>query len=215
MPESDLSEMLATAAALLLRAPDARVLAALAEADGPALELEKARQDFYDVLCIPQSGRYIPPYAHVLVRGRLQGKDWWHFPAPRFDGGDALAPWYEAVGFDPRRSEIDPMLRGPHRPLDSVGLIIAYLAGLVTSRDAADVGAPEGDAIIATFMSEHVDPWLDRFCDLLGGSGSPYLKAVAEALREAVEKTRVGGSVPIVRSGADSFPEEMSTASRA
>jgi hypothetical protein len=209
MSEPGLSQMLATAAALLLRAPDARVLAALTETDGVAVDLDTARQDFYDVLCVPHSGRYIPPYAHVLVKGRLEEKDLWHFSAPRFDGGDVLAPWYDAVGFAPREHDIDPMLRGPHRPLDNVGLIIAYLAGLVASRDADDAGTSANDALIVRFMTEHVDPWVERFCHLLGGSASPYLSAVAEALREAVQATRDDCSAAIGRPVADSPSETM------
>jgi hypothetical protein len=203
MAEPKLSEMLAAAAALLLQPPDARVLAALTESKGTALDPAQARQDFYDALCIPQSGRYIPPYAHVLAQGHAREKDWWHFPAPRFDGGDVLAPWYEAVGFDPQQLEIDPMLRGPHRPLDNVGLIIAYLAGLVASRDTEDADSPEGDTVIVIFMTEHLDSWFERFCILLGRSASPYLRAVAEALQEAVEATRVSCSAPIGQSVAD------------
>jgi len=203
MAEPNLSEMLAAAAALLLQPPDARVLVALAESEGTTFDLAQARQDFYDVLCVPQSGRYIPPYAHVLAQGRAKEKDWWHFPAPRFDGGDALAPWYEAVGFDPQQLEIDPMLRGPHRPLDNVGLIIAYLAGLVASRDTEDADTPECNTVIVTFMTEHMDSWFERFCTLLGRSASPYLQAVAGALQEAVEATRVSCPAPTGQSIAD------------
>lgn len=203
MAEPNLSEMLAAAAALLLQPPDARVLAALAESKGITLDLVQARQDFYDVLCVPQSGRYIPPYAHVLAQGHVKEGDWWHFPAPRFDGGDALAPWYETVGFDPQQMEIDPMLRGPHRPLDNVGLILAYLAGLVASRDMDDTDGSAGDTIIVTFMTEHVDSWFDRFCLLLGSSASPYLGAVTEAVQEAMQAIRASLSAPIGQSVAD------------
>jgi hypothetical protein len=41
----------------------------------------------------------------------------------------------------------------------------------------------------AAFLTEHVDAWPDRFCDLSGGSGSPYLEAVVEAAREAALAT--------------------------
>jgi hypothetical protein len=190
MHEPDLPQMLAAAAALLLRPPDASAFAALAECTGSALDPTQARQDFYDVLCVPQSGRYIPPYAHVLAQGKVRDGDWWYFPPPRFDGGDALAAWYGAVRFEPMRLDADPMLKGPHRPLDNVGFIFAYLAGLVASRDADNTDTATADGIIAAFLTEHVDPWLGRFCDLLGGSGSPYLEAVAEAVQEAALAAR-------------------------
>jgi hypothetical protein len=70
MPEPNISEMLAAAAALLLQPPDARVLAALAESEGVALDLAQARQDFYDVLCIPLSGHYIPPMPMCLRKAK-------------------------------------------------------------------------------------------------------------------------------------------------
>jgi len=190
MHELELPEMLAAAAALLLRPPDERALAALAESGGINLDPARAQQDFYDVLCVPQSGRYVPPYAHVLVQGRLRDDDWWYFPPPRFDGGDDLVPWYDAVKFDPMRLDVDPMLKGPHRPLDNVGFIFAYLAGLAATRNADGADRDTADAIIAEFVTEHVDAWLPRFCDLLRGSGSPYLEAVGGALQEAAQALR-------------------------
>jgi hypothetical protein len=202
MLEPSVSRMLAAAAAMLLRPPDALTLTALVESRGIILDLASARQDYYDVLCVPQSGRYIPPYAHVLAQGRVRNDDWWHFPPPRYDGGDALAPWYEAVGFDPLQLDADPMLKGSHRPLDNTGFIVAYLAGLIASREAAVVDAATADPIIVAFMAEHVDTWLDRFCDLLGGSGSPYLESVAEAVREAVQATHESCPIPILESAS-------------
>ena len=190
MSDPDLSRMLAAAAALVLRPPDTSALAALAESGGIHLDAAQAKQDFYDVLCVPQSGRYIPPYAHVLAQGRVRDGDWWYFPPPRFDGGDALKPWYEAVGFDPLQLAVDPMLKGPHRPMDNVGFLLAYLAGLLASRDMGIVDIGDADAIVASFMSQFMGSWIDRFCDLLEGSASPYLEAVAEAVRESIYAAR-------------------------
>jgi hypothetical protein len=191
MPDPTLSQMLAAAAAMLLKPPEAAVLAALAASDGDKVDLAQARQDFYDVLCVPQSGRYISPYAHVLAHGHLWNDNCWNFPPPRFDGGDALASWYEAVGFDPMGLDVDPMLRGPHRSLDQVGFILAYLAGLVASQETAKADGPAADGVIDTFLAEHLGgAWLDRFCTLLSGCGSPYLQAVAGAVDEVVEMTR-------------------------
>ena len=204
MREPALPQMLAASAALLLRPPDAPALVALAESSGINLDAAQAKQDFYDVLCVPQSGRYIPPYAHVLAQGR-ERNDWWHFPPPRFDGGDALAPWYDAVGFDPTRLDADPMLKGPHRPLDNAGFMLAYLAGLVASRESGKTDKEAADAIIAGFLTEHVGAWLDRFCNLLGGSGSPYLEAVASAVLEAVVMARADFPAPVVATTSAEF----------
>lgn len=116
MGEPELPQLLAAGAALLLRPPQAVALTALCESRGIELDPVRARQDFYDALCVPQSGRYIPPYAHVLAQARVRDGGWWYFPPPRFDGGDVLAPWYQAVGFDPMQLDVDPMVKGPHRP---------------------------------------------------------------------------------------------------
>lgn len=188
MSEPDLAQMLAAAAALVLQPPEPKTLAALAESDGISVDLDRARQDFYDVLCIPLSGRYIPPYAHVLQQGVAKDNgQWWHFPPPRFDGGDQLASWYDAVGFDPRQLEADVMLRGPHRPLDNAGYILAYVAGLVASAGKPTEHQDDTEAVIATFVGEHIGPWIDRFCELLADSESVYLAAVSQAVSEAVE----------------------------
>ena len=190
MSDPGLSRVLAAGAALLLRPPDATTLAALAESSGVNLDPGQARQDFYDVLCVPQSGRYVPPYAHVLSRGRMRNVDWWHFPPPRFDGGDSLAPWYDAVGFDPTQLDVDPLLKGPHRPLDHAGFILASLAGLAASGETGQTDRTTADPIIAAFVAAHVGSWLERFCTLLYASGSPYLAAVAEAIEEAASSAR-------------------------
>lgn len=189
MPEPGLERLLAAAAGLLLRPPEPGVLEALARSGGAPVAADRARQDFYDVICMPASGRYIPPYAHVITRGREQADGWWHFPAPRFDGGDALAPWYRALGFEPLKLDIDPMLRGPHRALDQVGVMLAFLASAVASR--AGASDPHiADEALGRFIEEHLGEWFDRYCDLLAGSGSEYLQAVADAAREAVAAAR-------------------------
>ena len=202
MREPELSQMLGAAAALLLRPPDAAVLRALAEVTGVELDGDQARQDFYDVLCVPQSGRYIPPYVHVLACGTVRNGDWWHFPPARFDGGDSLAGWYAAIGFDPMALEADPMLRGPHRPLDQVGFVLAYLA-VLSAKGETDTRSGDGsDSLVSTFMAENLNVWPDRFCNLLGGTQSPYLQAVAEAVAEAVQTVRA--RYPVVVSDATS-----------
>lgn len=197
MREPELSQLLAAAAALLLRPPKSAALAALAATSGADLDPDQARQDFYDVLCVPQSGRYVPPYAHALAAGTVRDGNWWHFPQPRFDGGDALASWYAAIGFEPIRLEADPMLRGPHRPLDQVGFVLAYLAALaeIAKRDPARREAV--DSIAGAFLDQNVGVWMDRFCDMLGGTRSPYLEAVAGALEEAIEFARERYPMPI------------------
>ena len=75
MPDDGLPERAAAAARLLLAPPDPALLAALAPLAEAPLDAERARQDFYDFLCVPQSGCYIPPYAHVLARGEWNGED--------------------------------------------------------------------------------------------------------------------------------------------
>ncbi len=190
MREPALSRLLAAAAALALRPPDATTLDALAESGGGALDPDQARQDFYDALCVPQSGRYIPPYAHVLARGAVRQGGQWRFPPPRFDGGDALAPWYAAIGFDPMRLDADPMLRGAHRPLDQIGFLLAYLAALAAASEAGAVDGGAAGSFVSAFLAENFSAWPDRFRELLGGAGSAYLRAVAEAIEEALLAAR-------------------------
>ena len=208
VPDPTLSQMLAAAAAMLLRPPGAGILAALAASDGREIDLAQARQDFYDVLCVPQSGRYISSYAHVLAQGRLWNDDCWNFPPPRFDGGDALARWYEAVGFDPMQLDVDPMLRGPHRSLDQVGFILAYLAGLVASQETGYADGPTADGVIGTFLAENLGVWLDLFGTLLRDCGSAYLQAVADAMVEAVGEARA--RYPLESGASDRQPVTVS-----
>jgi Nitrate reductase delta subunit len=184
MPEA-FAASAAAAARMLLAPPDAALLGALAPAADEPLEIERARQDFYDFLCVPQSGCYIPPYAHVLARGERTA-ELWHFPPPRFDGGDALRPWYEAARFEPARLKADPLIAGPNRPFDHAGFVLAFLAALLSA--AAD--EPAGAAVVSDFLAEHGGAWIDLFAELLGLSESPYITLLGQGLAELVADLR-------------------------
>jgi Nitrate reductase delta subunit len=212
MREPELPQLIAAAAALVLRPPDAPALAAMAESSGIDLDPARARQDFYDTLCVPQSGRYIPPYAHVLAQGRVRNGDWWYFPPPRYDGGDGMASWYDAVGFDPMQLDVDPMIKGAHRPLDHIGFILAYLAGLVASGESGNTEIATANSIIAAFVAENLGAWLDRYCDLLAANESPYLQAVAAAVAEVVQAAR--SCYPATISEAASIDKSRVSSSR-
>lgn len=185
MPDRGLASRAAAAAHLLLVPPDQATLAALAPAAEEVLDGEAARQDFYDYLCVPQSGCYIPLYAHVLARGEWSG-EYWHFPPPRFDGGDALRIWYDAAGFDPAALPADPLLGGENRPLDHAGTVLAFLAGLIEQAHAT----PEHADVVRDFVVEHVDGWADLFAELLMAAASPYIALLGSGLHEFLVELR-------------------------
>ena len=185
MPDCGLSARAAAAARMLLAPPDPALLEALKPvADGP-LDLEQARQHFYDFLCVPQSGCYIPPYAHVLARGERHG-DYWHFPPPRFDGGDAFRTWYDAAGFDPRTLDLDPLIAGANRPLDHAGFVLAFLAGLLDQAEQQ----PSAARLMSGFIADNLGPWAHLLADLLALSGSPYIILLGAGLRELLADLR-------------------------
>jgi hypothetical protein len=191
MPDPGLAERAAAAARMLLLPPDAATLAALAPvADGP-LDPERARQDFYDFLCVPQSGCYVPPYAHVLARAERNG-EYWFFPPPRFDGGDGLRGWYETAGFDPAALEVDPLIGGANRPLDHMGFVFAFLAGLL--QEAATT--PEAASLVAEFAAEALGRWAERWVELLTLSGSPYITLLGSGLAELLAELRAAFPLP-------------------
>lgn len=185
MPEHDHAVRAAAAARMLLAPPDATLLAALAPASEVPLDLERARQDFYDFLCVAQSGCYVPPYAHVLARGEWNG-EYWHFPPPRFDGGDELRLWYDAAGFDPARLDADPLIAGPNRPLDHAGFVLAFLAEMLEQ----GFREPEGAALVQDFVTERLGPWADLLAELLAISGSPYISLLGSGLHELMVDVR-------------------------
>jgi hypothetical protein len=187
-PYRDLARLAEAASRLLLNSPNEVTLAALEKSSGGVLDLERSRQDFYDHLCIVQSGCFVPPVAHVLRQAR-QTEAYWHFGTPRYDGGDALALWYDASGFEPSELPADPFLAGANRPLDHVGVLLAFLAALLNAAhdDEAD------RLLIGEFLGEHIEPWADTFAQLLSCSASPYIALLGsmfvdlfDALRETI-----------------------------
>ncbi len=201
-PYADLARLAAAASRLLLNPPDASTLDALAAAGSAQLDLAQSRQDFYDHLCIMQSGCFLPPVAHVLAQAR-QTEAYWHFGTPRHDGGDALMPWFDAAGFDPSALPADPFLSGGNRPFDHVGVLLAFLAVLL---DAAQ-DDPADRILIGEFIGEHIAPWAQTFSHLLSSSTSPYIALLGAmlgdlfaALRETVPQVApaVAGTRPKV-----------------
>lgn len=177
------AEQLRAAVALLLQPPDERTLSILQAASGARLDLSEARQDFYDTFCIPQSGRYIPPYRHVLSRAR-ELPDYWHFPPPRYTGGDELISWYETIGFDVSQLNADVLLTGPNRPLDHLGYLLAFLAAVVQS----SAENAELFKLGSTFTKEFLGEWPRLYVSLLSRANSVYLHLVADALNEALDR---------------------------
>ena len=180
MRDHELAADTAALARFFLGPPDEAVAASWKEATGTPLDLAHARQDYYDYFCIPQSGCFIPPYAHVLTRSQ-EIEDFWHFPAPRYDGGDALLPWYDVAGFDPIKAAFDPLLKGTNQPLDHIGFILAFLANLI---DVADGTSDRDRSIVAEFLVEHVLPWTRFLPSLLLKADSPYVVGLGSALRD-------------------------------
>ncbi len=177
MSDPGLARLAEAGSRLLLQPPDARVLGALAPVTHGPLDLQRARQDFYDFLCIPQSGCFLPPYAHVLSRAE-ETEEFWHFPAARFDGGDALLPWYDAAGFNPAELDADPILSASNRPLDHVGVLLAFLSLLLQASKDSDADRE----VLADFIAEHIEPWADLFVRLLTQADCAYISLVGEAL---------------------------------
>ena len=176
-PYAELAGLAAAASRLLLNPPDPATLAALQPAAGAVLNLTQSQQDFYDHLCIAQSGCFLPPVAHVLNQAH-QTKEFWHFGTPRHDGGDGLLPWYDAIGFDPSALPADPFLAATNRPLDHAGVLLAFLAVLL---DAADDNEADR-TLIGELIGEHIETWADTFVHLLSCSESPYIALLGSML---------------------------------
>jgi hypothetical protein len=177
------TEQLRAAAALLLQPPDERTLSILQSASGERLDPGEARQDFYDTFCIPRSGRYIPPYRHV-ISGARELRDYWYFPPPRYNGGDGLISWYETIGFDVSQLNADVLLTGPNRPLDHLGYLLAFLSAVARSSDEN----PELFELGSTFTGEFLSEWPRLYVSLLSRANSVYLHLVADALNEALDR---------------------------
>lgn len=194
---------LEAAAALLLREPDARTLELVKAWSGEEVDLARARQDFYDVLLIPQSGRFVPPYEHVQRQARRVGP-LWTFPPARHDGGDLVERHFRRLGFDRRRLQVHPVLAAPHLPADHIGFVFAFLAFAL--RAIAAGRAPEDAALqFAVFVRRHLDAWVERYAELLEDRGGVYLRALATAVREAAAAAREAAAALDPRAGGAGF----------
>lgn len=193
MPETGATAAaLDTAAALLLREPEAPLRESVAIWTGrPPPPLERMRQDFRDVLCVPQSGRFVPPYEHVLRRARREGTMWF-FPPARYDGGREVEGEYARLGFDRRRLRVAPVFAAPHLPGDHLGFMFAFGAFVLGLREAAPEDVRRRlDRVLAAFVRHHLGECVETYAALLEDrGGGDYLAAVADAVREAAAMMR-------------------------
>ncbi len=177
-------ETLAACGLLLLVAPDAATLQAL---NLDAAKLQACRQEFYDRLCIPQSGVYLPAYQQVFHRASCNQDGIWHFPPPDYRGGRGVEMMYEQFGFDHHSLPVDPFFQGPQVPGDHLGLMLIFL-GWVWDAPRED---PLARKKLSLFVSKFLGDWVDRYLELLpAGRSSPYLDAITQALSEVVAKVR-------------------------
>jgi len=204
-PYAGLARLAAAASRLLLNPPDEQTLGALTAAGTEKFDLAQSRQDFYDHLCIMQSGCFLPPVAHVLAQAR-QTEAYWHFGTARHDGGDALMPWYDAAGFDPAVLPADPFLSGGNRPLDHVGVLLAFLAVML---DAAH-DDPGDRELIGEFLGEHLEPWADTFAHLMACSASPYIAQIGIMLGDLFAALRDPRFTPIAPEVVGARPRVIS-----
>ncbi len=178
------------AAALLLRAPDEQVRAMVEAWAGEAPALQVMQQDFHDILCVPQSGRYVPLYEHVMRQARRAGR-FWFFPPARYDGGRLVEGYYARCGFDRGRLDVHPILAAPHLPGDHLGFMLAFVAHMLHARARI---APEQRIVVerqlGAFVRHHLGDWVENCAALLEDRGGPYLAAVGCSVREAAALAR-------------------------
>ncbi len=185
------ARQIAAAAALLLRAPDERTVGLLAGGPVDAEALAAARQDYWDVLCIPQSGRFVPPYEHVIRNAHREGRLWF-FPPARYDGGDAVARVFTQFGFRPWQLDVEPVWAAPHLPADHLGFMLAFVAQMLGALEqACDTEARSANAReLERFVRLHLGQWTAVYADLVADRGGIFLDGVSKAVREAVVLAR-------------------------
>lgn len=194
--QPDTPAQLEATAALLLREPDERVRRLVGDWCGAQPPpLADMRQEFFEVMAVPQAGRFVPPYEHVLVRARRKN-DLWFFPPARHDGGRLVEGYYARLGFEPARLAASPLVVAPHLPGDHIGVMFAFLAHAIRllangggqGPQPLPAAVPDRARIareLASFRKLHVGPWMELYADLLAARGGPYLAAVADAVRGA------------------------------
>jgi len=187
-----------TAGTLLLTEPDHRLLRCLLETtDFQVGTLETLRQAFYDRLCMPQSGLYVPPFEHVF-RGGRKANGVWHFPPARADGALEVEAIYREQGFRHTTLNVAPLFRSAHLPGDHIGFMLIFLGWMLRSRTGYDTALC---SLLGRFVARHLDGWIEPFGErLCAGDTTGYLTAVAAAVSESAAELR--RRLPPIRSQA-------------
>jgi len=185
----EIGQLAVTAGNLLLNEPEEFFQEGLKQS-GYTVSQQPVVQQFYDRLGIPQSGLYLPPYEHVFRKG-YQADGVYHFPPAHHDGGVDVEAIYSANGFHLNDINTSVLFKGANIPGDHLGFMLVF-TGSALQKIGTEKNIDERFVdVIHDFINNHLDDWVDRFCQLLPPENDRgYLKALADAVQEAVDMIR-------------------------
>jgi TorA maturation chaperone TorD len=157
--------LLDRAAWLYLNEVDAAALTILDQAF-PELQLQAValadiRQDYYDLFCVPVSGRYLSPFESAQREGRLWGSITYQ-----------VAEWYALSGFNLGALTTSRIWHSQLIP-DHIGYELAFYSALLS--------LPDQHEQAAAFRSRHLLPWVLTYAEALHQKArTPVYRLLAE-----------------------------------
>jgi len=159
-----------------------------------AIDLEQARQQFYDRMLIPYSAIYIPPFKQVYKKMALDDSIV-HFPKPDWQEDKEIANWFRRYGFSIQKLEKDSVLAQANIACDHLGFMLSFCAYLLHCRTTEN----ETKNDLKNFVTIHLGIWVDQYLNLQQlESQYHYPVWVAGLVEEGVNQLRIDLGLRIV-----------------
>jgi TorA maturation chaperone TorD len=142
----------------------------------PGDSLETLRQEYFDLFCVPVSGRYLPPFESVQREKRLWG------PLTQ-----KVAELYRACNFALLNMQTSPLWQAQFMP-DHIGYELAFVEAMLKSRQADPSPAlrQELDNTLRHFWRRHPSCWVAAYGHKLADNAQTGIYRFLGLLTEAI-----------------------------
>ncbi|MDR3563399.1 MAG: molecular chaperone TorD family protein [Negativicutes bacterium] len=155
-------------------------------------EKQSLMQDYYDLMFVPQSGSYVPPYESAVANGYYRNDGSYHYGNLASEQEADVARYYGQLGFRWKNLDIfNPLKLIPFA--DHIGFELAFLGFLAYqeqagTEDGASENAEQYRKWRSGFLTAHLGRWVSQYADLvIVSSKSPYYRSLVGLTRELVK----------------------------
>lgn len=152
-----------------------------------SMSVEKVTQEYYDLLFIPVSGKYIPPFESALLDGEETEKGF-RYGNLNGDRENQVTACFQQFFFEPKKLDVYDPLKGVAFA-DHLGFEIAFISFLCYQEASASSteAAQQFRLWQFFFLEQHLILFIRKYAELVKTAKVPFYQAVCEAVNDFIQ----------------------------